>query len=85
MSLDYSQEVINDLEKVLETGEGHDVIIHVGKDANVKELYAHSNILQIRSQYFRTAFSNEWAIKENGKFIFRKPNISHDIFKITLR
>ncbi|RGB26322.1 hypothetical protein C1646_424486 [Rhizophagus diaphanus] len=51
----------------------------------MKEIHAHSNILCIRSQYFRTAFSNEWAEKSDGKFIFKKPNISPQLFSIILR
>jgi hypothetical protein len=85
MSFDYSQEVISDLEKVLETNDGYDVIIYAGENENVKELRAHSNILCIRSQYFHTAFSNAWANKKDGKFIFEKPNISPQIFKFILR
>ncbi|GBC19442.2 BTB/POZ protein [Rhizophagus irregularis DAOM 181602=DAOM 197198] len=54
-------------------------------DQNVKEIHAHSNILCARSQYFRTAFSNEWAEKRDGKFIFRKSNISPQLFNIILR
>ncbi|GBC17464.2 BTB/POZ domain-containing protein [Rhizophagus irregularis DAOM 181602=DAOM 197198] len=37
------------------------------------------------SQYFRTAFSNEWGEKKDGKFILRKPNISPHLFNIILR
>jgi hypothetical protein len=85
MTFDYSRGVINDLEEVLETSDGYDVIIHAGENYNVKELRAHSSILCIRSQYFRTAFSNAWANKENGNFILEKPNISPKIFKIILR
>src|SRR5438045_9640293 len=33
---------------------------------------------------FRTAFSNEWAEKKDGKFILRKPNISSRLFNIIL-
>jgi hypothetical protein len=58
------------LEKVLETNDEYDVIIYAGENENAKELCAHSSILCIRSQYFRTAFSKEWANKEDGKFIF---------------
>ncbi|PKK79390.1 hypothetical protein RhiirC2_842659 [Rhizophagus irregularis] len=85
MSLDYSQEVIGDLEKVLETNDGYDVIIYAGENENVKELRAHSSILCIRSKYFCTAFSGVWSNKKDGKFIFKKPNISPQIFKIILR
>ncbi|GBC17675.2 BTB/POZ domain-containing protein [Rhizophagus irregularis DAOM 181602=DAOM 197198] len=31
------------------------------------------------------AFSNKWAEKKNGKYVFKKPNISHNFFKIILR
>ncbi|RGB33194.1 hypothetical protein C1646_761972 [Rhizophagus diaphanus] len=85
MSFDYSQKVIGDLEKVLETNDGYDVIIYAGENKDVKELRAHSSILCIRSKYFCTAFSKVWANKKDGKFIFEKPNISPQIFKILLR
>ncbi|GBC02967.1 hypothetical protein RclHR1_04900010 [Rhizophagus clarus] len=85
MSFEYSQELINDYEKLLENDKGYDVIIYTGEDNNIKEVRAHSLILCIRSQYFRTAFSNEWANKKDGMFIIRQPNISPQIFKIILR
>jgi hypothetical protein len=85
MSIDCWKEVIDDYEKLFETDEGYDVIIYAGENENVKELHALSNILRVRSQYFRTALSNEWAKKKNGKFILEKPNISPNIFKMILR
>jgi len=63
---------------------GYDVIIYA-EEQNVKEIHAHSNILSVRSQYFRTAFSNEWAEKKDGKFIFRKPNFLLQLFNIIFR
>ncbi|CAB4424717.1 unnamed protein product [Rhizophagus irregularis] len=85
MSFEYSQELIDDYEKLLKVDEGHDVIIYAGEDENVKEIHAHSLILCIRSQYFRAAFSNEWADKKDGKFILKKQNISPQIFEFILR
>ncbi|CAB4407427.1 unnamed protein product [Rhizophagus irregularis] len=41
--------------------------------------------LLFMSQYFYTAFSNEWAEKKDGNFILRKPNISPQLFNIILR
>src|SRR5437773_10618259 len=76
MSSNFLTELSSDYEKLFETEIGYDVIIYAGEEPNVKEIHAHSNILCIRSQYFRSAFSNEWAEKNDGKFIFRKPNIS---------
>jgi hypothetical protein len=85
MSFDYSQELMNDYEKLLEVDKGYDVIIYAGEDENAKEIRAHSIILCIRSEYFRASFSNEWANKSDGKYILKKPNISPQIFKIILR
>ncbi|CAB4383858.1 unnamed protein product [Rhizophagus irregularis] len=85
MSSKFWAELSNDYEKLFETEIGYDVIIYAGEEPNVKEIHAHSNILCIRSQYFRSAFSNEWAEKRDGKFIFRKPNISPQLFNIILR
>jgi hypothetical protein len=85
MPFECSHEVVNDYEKLFENEEEYDVIIYAGENENIKEIYAHSIILRIRSQYFRTAFSKEWSEKKNGKFIFRKPNISPQLFKMILR
>ena len=85
MSSKFWAELSRDYEKLFETEIGYDVIIYVGEEPNVKEIHAHSNILCIRSKYFRAAFSNEWAEKKDGKFIFRKPNITPQIFDIILR
>jgi hypothetical protein len=85
MSSKFFAELSSDYEKLFETEIGYDVIIYVGEDQNVKEIHAHSNILCARSQYFRSAFSNEWAEKKDGKFIFRKPNITPQLFDIILR
>ncbi|EXX76650.1 hypothetical protein GLOIN_2v1478619 [Rhizophagus irregularis DAOM 181602=DAOM 197198] len=85
MSSKFWKELSNDYEKLFEAEIGYDVIIYAGEEPNVKEIHAHSNILCIRSKYFRTAFSNEWAEKNDGKFIFRKPNIPSHLFDIILR
>ncbi|CAB4377963.1 unnamed protein product [Rhizophagus irregularis] len=85
MSFEYSQEIINDLEKLLEVDEEYNVIIYAGENKNIKEMHALSNILRIRSQYFRTALSQESVKKKDGKYIFNFPNISPQFFEIILR
>ena len=85
MSSKFWAELSSDYEKLFETEIGCDVIIYAGEEPNIKEIHAHSNILCIRSEYFRSAFSNEWAEKIDGKFIFRKQNISPRLFDIVLR
>ncbi|RIA98682.1 hypothetical protein C1645_731421 [Glomus cerebriforme] len=85
MTSNFWAELSNDYEKLYEKELGYDVIIYVGENQNIKEIHAHSNILCIRTQYFYSAFFNEWAEKKDGKFIFRKPNISPKIFNIILK
>ena len=85
MSSKFLTELSNDYGKLFEEEIGYDVIIYAGEEPNVEEIHAHSNILSIRSKYFRAAFSNEWAEKKDGKFIFRKPNVSPHLFNIILR
>ncbi|CAB4379922.1 unnamed protein product [Rhizophagus irregularis] len=85
MSSKFLAELSNDYEKLFETEIGYDVIIYAGEEQYVKEIHAHSNILSIRSQYFHSVFSNEWAEKKDGKFIFKKLNISPQLFNIILR
>ena len=85
MSTKFWAELSNDYEKLFEEEIAYDVIIYAGEEPNIKEIHAHSNILSIRSKYFRTAFYNEWADKKDGKFILRKPNVSPHLFNIILR
>jgi len=85
MPFECPQEVINDCEILFKADEDYDVIIYAGENENVNEIHAHSLILRTRSPYFRTAFSMEWLKKKDGKFIFKKPNISPQLFRIILR
>jgi hypothetical protein len=85
MSYENCQEVINDFENLLETGEGHDVIIYAGQYEKVKAIRAHLIILNTRSQYFRTELSKENIEKKDGKYILRNPDISHRFFLLILR
>ena len=85
MALECLQEVANDLENLLINDDEYDVIIYAGENENIKEIHAHSLVLRTRSQYFRKAFSKKWYEKENRKFIFKKPDISPQLFKMILR
>src|ERR1041385_3260322 len=85
MTSKFLAELSSDYEKLFETELGYDVIIYAGEEPNVKEIHAHSNILSIRSKYFNSAFSNEWAEKKDGRLIFKKSNISPNLFNIILR
>ncbi|CAB4397394.1 unnamed protein product [Rhizophagus irregularis] len=83
MTGEFWADVIDDYEKLFDTEEGYDTIFYVGENGNV--VHAHSVILRIRSQYFRTAFSNKRVDKNNGMFIFSKRNIDLQVFKIILK
>ncbi|CAG8781265.1 25639_t:CDS:2 [Gigaspora margarita] len=72
-------------EKLLKEEDDCDVIIHAGKGLYLKELYAHSLILNIRSSYFNHALTNNQVKKEGKYFVFQFPNISANIFEIILR
>ncbi|RGB36519.1 hypothetical protein C1646_741685 [Rhizophagus diaphanus] len=79
------QELTNDLINLLENDDEHDVIIEAGEGENTRKFKAHYYILRMRSPYFRQALSSRWAIKEDGKYIFKKPNITPETFDTILR
>ena len=77
-----------DLENLFESGYNHDVIIQVGEESTtneIKEFKVHSLLLGTRSIYFRSALSDNWAVKKDGMTTFKKPNISPKIFEIILK
>jgi hypothetical protein len=83
--MEYLQELSKDFASLINDKDESNVIIQVGEESNMKEFKAHSLILKSRSSYFRTALSENWAKKENDMYIFKKPNISPDVFEIILR
>ncbi|CAG8602006.1 2180_t:CDS:2 [Ambispora gerdemannii] len=74
----------HDLSKLLTDSDDYNIIIYVGEDSHAKQFKAHTNLLRARSPYFRTALSSDWVIKEDGIFVFKKPNISPVVFDIIL-
>ena len=84
MTESFLMDLSQDIGQLFSTGENYDLIIQAGENQNVKEFFAHSLILSARSSYFKTALSREWAKKENGIIIFKKPNISPEIIEIIL-
>ncbi|CAG8692366.1 20984_t:CDS:2 [Cetraspora pellucida] len=86
MAAAFLNDVSDDFKKLYETKEGHDAIIIAGKEPNVKEFQVHSLILRTRSSYFRCAFSDNWAEKnDDGHLVLKKPNISALVFEIILK
>ncbi|CAG8507528.1 14573_t:CDS:2 [Acaulospora morrowiae] len=75
-----------DYKAILESGDFSDVIITVGKEPNVKEFRGHSLVLKVRSSYFRTALSRDWAkFSHGGMMKFTKPNIEPEIFEVIFK
>ncbi|RHZ62384.1 hypothetical protein Glove_340g71 [Diversispora epigaea] len=86
MSSIFQADIIEDYKQLYESEEGYDVKIYIGEDENdLDELHAHSVVLRSRSPYFRRAFSDEWMKKQDGYFIFKKPNFSVSVFKVILK
>ncbi|KAG9300155.1 hypothetical protein G9A89_010565 [Geosiphon pyriformis] len=62
-----------------------DVRIVVGEVPNIRTFNVHSQILAARSSYFAKALFSDWVKGENDIIVFSKPNISTQIFEVTLR
>jgi len=71
-------ELMEGLEQLFEKKENYDVVIQAGEEPNVQEIYAHSTILYCQSNYFQSNLKG----KKDGKFIFKKSNISPQILGI---
>lgn len=85
-SSEFLNTLSNDLSWLLENIEDCDVALQVGREPNVRNFYAHIALLRARSSYFRVALSKEWAKRdENGLILFRKPNISPEVFEEILK
>ncbi|CAB4420221.1 unnamed protein product [Rhizophagus irregularis] len=84
MEYEPTQNLVNDLSHLLKDTSNCDVKIRVGKEPNIKEFKVHSFVLSSRSIYFKKAFSEKWARKENEFFISNQPNISPTVFEILI-
>ena len=80
-----SETFIKDIGKLYDRADDYNVKIQVGKDSDMEVFKAHSVILRARSTYFNSAFSSNWAKKEEEFFVFEKPNITTIVFQIILR
>lgn len=80
-----SNTLLRDISNLYEKADNYDVKIQVGEDSNLEIFKAHSIILIARSNYFRTAFSNNWAKKEGDLYVYKKPNVSGIVFQIILK
>ncbi|RGB41537.1 hypothetical protein C1646_662945 [Rhizophagus diaphanus] len=84
MSIKLHKVLLRDFSSMLKYSNDYDTIIQVGENQNMKEFFVHSIILKARSTYFRRALSDEWIIKKNNMFEFKKPNIDPAVFEMIL-
>ncbi|GBB92188.1 hypothetical protein RclHR1_01980013 [Rhizophagus clarus] len=70
-----SDTLLRGISNLYDKTDDYNVKIQVGEDSKMEIFKAHSVILRARSNYFRTAFSSNWAKKEGDFYIFKKPNI----------
>jgi len=77
--------VCRDLLRLLDSEKNYDVLLCVGEEGHTKEFNAHSHLLCARSTYFAAAFGEEWAKKEDNKYILNKPNVTPATMDFILR
>jgi len=63
----------------------YDVIIQIKENQNIKEFRAHSNILRVRSPYFKNLILADKIKNENDVIIINKPHITPTVFEIVLK
>ncbi|EXX63240.1 BTB/POZ protein [Rhizophagus irregularis DAOM 181602=DAOM 197198] len=77
-----SDTLLRDIRNLYDKADDYNVKIKVEGEEIFK---AHSVILRARSNYFRSAFSSNWAKKEGDFYIFEKPNVTPIVFQIILK
>ncbi|RGB41561.1 hypothetical protein C1646_751986 [Rhizophagus diaphanus] len=83
MILKFHSDFFKDISSLL-NADNYNVIIKVGEKENIKEFYAHSNILRAHSQHFKYIISND-IIKKCNILTINKPNITPTVFEIILK
>jgi hypothetical protein len=81
----FSDKLLRDISNLYDKADDYNVKIQIGEDSEMEIFKAHSVILRARSNYFRSAFSSNWAKKEGDFYIFKKPNVSPIVFQIILK
>ncbi|CAI2162335.1 14202_t:CDS:2 [Funneliformis geosporum] len=84
MKSDLFSVLSRDLNELLSEHEEQNVVIQIGNEVNYKEFYAHSIILRARCKYFKSGLSCDWVKREGNRIIFKKPNITPEVFEVIL-
>ncbi|CAG8500894.1 10417_t:CDS:2 [Paraglomus brasilianum] len=62
----------------------YDLLIIAGNEQDRKTFKAHISILSTRSIYFRAALSETWLRRKEQYYVFEKPNVAPELFKVIL-
>jgi hypothetical protein len=85
MKSDLFSVLSRDLNELFNDHEEQNVIIQIGDEVNQREFYAHSIILRARCKYFKSGLSCDWVKQEGNRIIFKKPNITPEVFEVILK
>ena len=86
MTSNFHSGLLKDISSMLFDSDDYDVIIRIVGNRNIKEFRAHSNILRVRSPYFKELLLVDKIKNENNLIIFNnKPNITPSVFEIVLK
>ncbi|RIA90658.1 hypothetical protein C1645_805629 [Glomus cerebriforme] len=81
----FFQTLSNDLKKLInDVDESKIVNIKIGKYPKIEDFRAHSNILMVRSPYFKDKLSGQVSVDENNMIVERIQEIDVDSFPIVL-
>ncbi len=84
MTTNFYSSLLKDISSMLFDSDDYNVIIQIEESQNIKEFRAHSNILRVRSTYFKNLLSKDKIKNENNVVIFNNPNINPTVFEIIL-
>ena len=84
MISNFHSSLLKDISSMLSYSDDYNVVIQIKEHQNIKEFHAHSNILRVRSPYFKNLLSAKIQ-NENNVIIFNNPNITPTVFEIILK
>ena len=88
MTSNFHSGLLKDISSMLIDSDDYNVIIQIKEGQNIKEFRAHSNILRVRSPYFKNLILADKIKNENNVNVmitFDKPNITPTVFEIVLK
>ena len=85
MTSNFHSDLLKDISSMLIDSDDYNVVIQIKEGQNIKEFRAHSNILRVRSLYFKNLISIDKIKNENNVITFNKPNVTPTVFEIILK